>query len=1090
MTGRLPVDDEAGPRVEPAQGVERVGIDVGHRIGRDPAAGGVDDDVNATEGCDRLGEEPLHVQFVGDVGAYRHGGTPVGENHLDGRVGSQLIVQVVDDDGVAAAGQALNYRPANAAGTPGHDRHATRWRPVVRGVHGASLDGRTAPRTRVYPCPDHGPYRYRMVAARTPAFTGRARERQALDGALDTVRGGLSAALVLRGEAGIGKTALLRYCARQATGCRLVQLAGVESEMQLPFAALHQLCAPLQGGLAALPEPQSQALRVAFGLAVGTTPDRFVVGLAVLSLLAEVAAARPLVCLVDDAQWLDEPSAQVLGFVGRRLLAESVLLLFAVREALDERMFSGLPALTVDGLTDEDARALLTAVVPGHLDERVRDRLVADTRGNPLGLLELAKGMTEAELAGGFAVPARGGLSGDLQNHYVRRVRALPEPAQRLMLLAAADPTGDATLLWRAAPTLGLGRDAAAAAASEQLLEIGSRVRFRHPLVRSAAYAAGAPEDRRDTHLALAAATDAQVDPERRVWHLAAAATGPDEDVAAELEQMAGRAQARAGFAAAAAFLQRSVVLTAEPRRRAERALAAAHANLHAGAFDTALGLLAQAEADAVDDLQRARVEQLRGQIDRTSGSGREAPVRLLRAAAQLEPLDARLARDTYLEALFASLVAGRLAPPGGDLLEVAAAARSAAPPGHPPPPRDLLLDGLATMIIDGRVVAEPALRHVVQAFLGDQVSRDDWLRWGLLGTGAAIALWDFNSWATLSTRHVEHARTAGALAPLSAALNTHRVMAILFGDFETATSLGVEENAVKEATGAQKAAYGGLLLAGYQGRPAEASPLIAATASDAIARGEGLGVQNANWATAVLHNGLSRYADALPAAEQAAADGYGPFVRAWALPELIEAAARSGDPGLAADGLRRLSAATIEGSDWAKGIEARSRALLSEGHEAEHHYTEAVERLGRTPLQPDLARAYLLYGEWLRREHRRVDARHQLRAAHDLFTEIGADAFAERARRELLATGEKVRKRDVDTHNVLTPQEEHIARLARDGRTNPEIGAALFISARTVEWHLRKVFTKLGITSRKGLHEALTAHGQYTAPESHLQES
>ena len=461
--------------------------------------------------------------------------------------------------------------------------------------------------------------------------------------------------LVIRGEAGIGKTALMRYCARQASGCRLVQVDGVEFEMELPLAALHQLCGPMLSGLAALPEPQQRALRAAFGLAAEPAPDRFVLGLAVLSLLAENAAERPLVCLIDDAQWLDEASSQVLGFVGRRLLAESVLLLFAVREAADERMFPGLPALTVEGLADEDARALLTAAIPGHLDERVRDRIVAETGGNPLGLLELAAGMSEAELAGGFAGPPAASLPGRLQDHYLQRVRALPEPTQRLMLLAAADPTGDATLLWRAAPTLGLGRDAAAAADADQLLQIGSHVRFRHPLVRSAAYTAGSPEDRRAAHLTLAEATDAQADPERRVWHLAAAATRPDEEVAAALEQAAVKTQARAGLAAAAAFLQRSLALTAEPARRTERALAAALANLHAGAFDTALGLLAQAEADAVDDLQRARVEQLRGQVEWASVAGREAPVLLLRAARRLESLDVGLARETYLYAWVAS---------------------------------------------------------------------------------------------------------------------------------------------------------------------------------------------------------------------------------------------------------------------------------------------------------------------------------------------------------------------------------------------------------------------------------------------------
>ena len=923
-----------------------------------------------------------------------------------------------------------------------------------------------------------------MAEPGASAFRGRARERQALDGLLDRARGGESAVLVLRGEAGIGKTALMRYCARQASGCRLVEIAGVESEMELPLAALHQLCGPMLSGLAALPEPQQRALRVAFGLAAGTAPDRFLVGLAVLSLLAENAAVRPLVCLVDDAQWLDEASSQVLGFVGRRLLAEPVVLLFAVREAVGKQVFPGLPAQTVEGLTDREARALLTAAVPGHLDERVRDRIVAETSGNPLGLLELARGMSEAELAGGFAGPPQASLPGhlqdQLQDRYVRQVRALPEPTRQLMLLAAADPTGDATLLWRAAQTLGLGGDAAAAADAEQLLKIGSQVRFRHPLVRSAAYTAGSPEDRRAAHLKLAAATDVQEDPERRVWHLAAGASGPDEDVATALEQAAVKTRARAGLAAAAAFLQRSVALTADPARRADRALAAALANLHAGAFDTALGLLAQAEADSVDDLQRARVEQLRGQIEWASVSGREAPVLLLQAAKRLESLHIGLARETYLYAWVASHIAGPVAGPGGLLLEVSQAARAAPQPAGAPRPCDLLLDGLATMITQGRAAAEPTLRQAVDAFLGDRVSGEEWLQWGILAQMAAMAVWDFDSWVVLSTRHVELARASGALASLSIALNGRGQVATHCGDFETATSLAAEKDVVNEVTGIRLAATCDLLLAGYRGRPAEAVPLFSATIEDSVARGEGLAVQLANWSEAVLRNGLGRYAEALTVVEPATEETYSPLGTQLVLPELVEAAVRSGRAEIAREALERLSAMTaIEGSDWAKGLEARSRALLSEGQRAERCYAEAVERFGRTPLRPELARAHMLYGEWLRREHRRLDARRQLRTAYHLFAAIGADAFAERTRRELLATGEKVRKREVDTDNQLTPQEEHIVRLARDGRTNTEIGAELFISARTVEWHLRKVFTKLGITSRRDLYDAFPPQGQ-----------
>ena len=924
-----------------------------------------------------------------------------------------------------------------------------------------------------------------MAASRTPAFRGRAPERQALDGLLDRVRGGESAVLVIRGEAGIGKTALMRYCARQASGCQLVQIDGVESEMELPLAVLHQLCTPMLSSLDALPEPQQRALQVAFGLAAGPAPDRFVLGLAVLSLLAENAAARPLVCLVDDAQWLDEASSQVLGFVGRRLLAEPVGLLLAVREAAGERLFSGLPGLTVEGLTDEDARALLAAAVPGHLDKRVRDRIVAETGGNPLGLLELARGMSEAERAGGFVGPPQASLPGHLQgrlrDHYLRRVRVLPGSAQQLMLLAAADPTGDAPLLWRAAQTLGLGPDAAAAADAEQLLSIGSQVRFRHPLVRSAAYVAGSPEDRRAAHLTLAAATDARTDPERRVWHLAAAATGPDEDVATALEQAAAKIQARAGLAASAAFLQRSVTLTAEPGRHTERALAAALAQLHAGAFDIALGLLARAEAHAVDDLQRARVEMLRGRIEWASVTGREAPVLLIQAAKRLEALDAGLARETYLYAWLASAVAGPLAGPGGLLLEVSRAAQAAPRPARAPRPGDLLLDGLTTLIVQGRAAAEPAMRRAVTAFLGDQMSGEDRLKWGVLAQVASMCVWDFGSWVALSARDVEFARTSGALAPLFVALQARGMVDTLSGDFETAASLAAEIDVVNEVTGIRLAATCDLLLAGYRGRPAEAVPLFTASTKDAMARGEGFALQNANWSEAVLNNGLGQYAEALAVAEPAAEETCLPYITQWVLPELIEAAARTRRAELAREALGRLSAMTIEGSDWAKGLEARSRALVSGGQEAEQCYAEAVERLGRTPLRPELARTHLLYGEWLRRENRRVDARHHLRIAYHLLTSIGAEAFAERARRELLATGEKVRKREVDTYSQLTSQEEHIVRLARDGRTNPEIAAELFLSTRTVEWHLRKVFAKLGITSRRDLHNTLPPRIQPT---------
>ena len=748
-----------------------------------------------------------------------------------------------------------------------------------------------------------------MAARRIPAFRGRAQERKILDDALDEVRAANGGVLVLRGDAGIGKTALLRYAARQAAGCRVVQIAGVESELEMPFAALHQLCAPLLSHTAKLPDPQARAVRTAFGLATGSPPDRFIVGLAVLGLLAEAATERPLVCLVDDAQWLDDASLQVLGFVARRLLAEAVLLLIAARETDDRRAFPGLPALALAGLTDADARALLTATILWKLDSRIRDRIVAETGGNPLGLLELPKGMSPAELAGGFAVPTTASISDQLHSLYLRRVRALPAPTRHLMLLAAADPTGDAALVWRAASALEIGHEAAVAADADQLLEIGAGVRFRHPLVRSAAYTAGSASDRRAMHLALAQATDVRADPERRLWHLASATAEPDEGLARELERTAETAQARAGLAAAAAFLQRASVLTADPVRRADRALAAAAAHLHAGAFDAARSSATEAAAVAADDLQRARVEQLTGQIEAAANPGREAPVQLLRAARRLESLDVRRARETYLQAWWAAVLAGQFAATGGDLAEVCRAARSAPRPAEIRP-CDLLLDGLATMVIEGRAAAAPSLRRAVDLFRTDQVSVDDWIQWGRSATTAAFALWDADSWAELSTRQVALARASGALTSLVLSLNYHGFMTTACGDLEAATAVVAEHDAVKDVTGIRMAPYGARLLAAYQGRPMDLAPQLAAVEHELVERGDGYALQIASLATAVLNNGLGRYTDALAAAREVAYELS--FLAPFALSELIEAATRSDNLAAARDALQRLSTHTL----------------------------------------------------------------------------------------------------------------------------------------------------------------------------------
>jgi DNA-binding CsgD family transcriptional regulator len=904
---------------------------------------------------------------------------------------------------------------------------------------------------------------------------GRSGEVNVLAGLVAAVRAGESRVLVVRGEPGVGKTALLDDLAEQARGCRVVRTAGMQSEIELAFAGLHQLLSPMLGHLEQLPGPQRDALRTAFGISAGPAPDRFLVALAVLSLLSEVAGERPLVCVIDDQQWLDKASAQALGFAARRLAAEPVGLVFAARVPGEE--LAGLPELAVEGLAEGDARALLDSALTGPLDARVRDQIVAEAGGNPLALLELPRGMTPGELAGGFGLPGAGSLTGRIEDSFRRRLDALPVPARQLLLLAAADPSGDPSLVWRAAGRLGLPvQEAAVPAAEAGLAEFGARVRFRHPLVRSVAYRSASFPERQQVHGALAEATDPAADPDRRAWHRAQAAAGPDEEVAAELERCAGRAQARGGLAAAAAFLERAVRLTADPARLVERTLAAAQASVQAGAFDQALGLLVMTEAWPLDEFAAARADLLRGLVAFASGLSSDAPSLLLKAARRLELLNLALARETYLDAWGAALAIGHVA--AGDMAEISRAAR-ALPRAPDPGPAELLLDGLALLITDGLAAAAPALRHAASAFASDRIPVGDGLRWGWLATVPPLLLWDDNGWRAIVAGQVRLARNAGALETLPLHLATAGIITAWSGAFGEAAVLIAESEAVCEATGARIPSYAALALAGLRGRQAEAVPLLEATINAAQAAGQGLTVTAARWMAAVLDNGLGRYDEAREAARQAAGDPSGLYVSTWALPELIEAAVRSGNMPMAGDALERLADTTqAGGTDFGLGIEARSRALVSEGQAAEGLYREAIDRLGRTKLRPELARAHLLYGEWLRRENRRTDAREQLHTAHGMFDEIGMEAFAERARRELAATGETARKRPatatVEASQVLTAQEAQVAQLARDGLSNPEIGARLFISSHTVQYHLGKVFTKLGISSRGQLHRVL----------------
>lgn len=914
------------------------------------------------------------------------------------------------------------------------------------------------------------------------SLRGRTAECAALQELISTTRSGTSGVLVLRGEAGAGKTALLDYTGELATGLRCLQVAGVESDMELAFAGLQQLCAPLMRHLDALPVPQRQALAVAFGLDVGPAPDRFLVGLAVLSLLSAGAEERPLLCVIDDAQWLDQVSLQTLGFVARRLLAEPVALLFAARDH-GAQVLSGLPEITLGGLPDGDARELLDSVIVGGIDPGVRDRIIAETRGNPLALLEVPRNVSAAELAGGFWPTGARPSTGQVEESFVRRIEALPAATRTLLVAAAAEPLGDGALFLRVAARLGIPVAALAPAEEGGVLEFGTRVRFRHPLMRSAAYRAAALSERREIHRVLADVTDPETDPDRRAWHAASAAAGPDDAVAAELEDSAARAFRRGGVAAAAAFLERATVLTADPGLRGSRAIAAAHAKREAASPEAAYELLAIAELAPLSKVQQAQVFRMRAQMEFVSsrsgvaGAPRtiDAAAQLFRAAQGLETLDDELARDTYVEALTAAMYAGRLGDPArlGEIAEAGrAAVRGVAELRRP---IDFLLSGLTSRLLDGPGAGSEHLRVALELWNTQVHSDGPVVHWPfpIAQESAAHEMWDDAVLQQIATEMVRRARDTGALAVLPPALAYRAGVHVYTGELATAATLIDEANTITASTGNSPVKYHSLTLAAWRGDPVDAAAVIEAAAADAKARGEGRLFGLTRYTAAVLFNGLGRYDEALAAARECCEyEDLGFF--SWCLYELIEAAAHLGDLDAAGPALQQLQQrAGASGTDWGLGAVASAQALLASNEDADALFVEALERLQRADIPPQIARTHLTYGEWLRRVNRRNDARTHLSEAHEMWSTMGAQAFADRARRELIATGEKVRKKTVSSGNQLTAQESQIARLAADGLTNQEIGAQLFISTHTVEWHLRKVFVKLGITSRRQLRTA-----------------
>jgi DNA-binding CsgD family transcriptional regulator len=904
---------------------------------------------------------------------------------------------------------------------------------------------------------------------------GRRRERETLDRLVSQLWAGRSQTLVVRGEEGVGKTALLDYLAEQAAGCRVLRAAGVESEHNLAFAGLHQMCAPFLDRLDQLPQPQREVLATVFGLSTYEEPDRFAVGMAVMSLLRAAVKDQPLVCILNDAQWFDEASAQTVGFVARRLVGVPVAIVISVsdgsgaRGGSDQEYLAGVPELPVPGLSEQDALAVLRSTVPGPFDARVHERIATEARGNPMALRQATSGQDAEGLAGGFGLP-RLTMPARMERTFKARLDSLPAATRRLLLLAAADPTGDAVLLWSAANHVGIGPDAAAPAEASGLVTLDGDVRFCHPLVRSVIYQSASPLERRRVHRVLADVTDAGSDPDRRAWHRAHAAD-LDEEAAAELEQTAELAQARGGLLALSAFRARAAVLTGDPGRRARRALTAAEMNHQAGAWKAARRLLAMAQSGPLDEAQHARVQLLRARLAARSTRGADTPMLLCEAAVRIAPEQPGSVWQVYNDAFTAALKVGHLG--SRRATDVATAVRAASVP-RTPDGAGLLLEGASVLALEGHGEGAPLVKQALDDLRACEPTQDA-LGWLPLACRMAQELWDDRTWHLMSARLIELASQVGALALLPEALNSGAVIQLLAEGYDAAVSMAEEADTVNQATRDHAAPYGRLMCAAWRGSVTETSSLIDNVTAQLVARGEGAWLTATHVATAVVNNGSGRYAEALAAAELGSKCDEELGMSIWAAIEQIEAAVRLGAPKRAADALRRLSRSTeASATDWGLGVLDRSQALLNSGATAERLHRSAIDRLGRTLMRADLGRAHLLYGEWLRREGRRVDARHQLRTAHELLAELGFEGFAERARRELVATGGSPRKRTDGDRHVLTAQEAQIARMAREGHTNSAIGAELFISPRTVEWHLRSVFTKLDIRSRRELSRVL----------------
>ena len=881
----------------------------------------------------------------------------------------------------------------------------------------------------------------------------------------------MSGVLALRGEPGIGKTALLDYAQGAAADLQVIRIDCVDSEMELSFAAVHQLLRPFLAALDVLPTPQRTALRLAFGMAEGQAPDRFLVGLAALGLLAEQAARQPVLCLVDDAHCLDQESADVLAFVARRLDADSIAIVFAVREpAPASGRLAGLPELRLAGLAERDARALLAA--GPRLRRQAADRIIAETGGNPLALIEigqeLAAGQPDSDPFPAEPVP----LGRQLEQRYLREITELPAATQSLLLAAAADPTGDPGLLAQAGKELGFTLEAAAAAESRQLITIRHTVRFRHPLIRSAVYYGATFAKRQQVHACLAEAVG-PAEPDQRAWHLAQAVTGPDEDIAAELERAAERARARGGWSQAAALFHRSATLTTGQAARGRRMLAAAEASCGAGALGRA-----QAELDAAasyhDDSRHAGLtRRVQARIHHAQRQPTAATCDLLAAAAILGPLDIRLARDILVEAAVEAQINDQLAPEGATRADVARVAQALPlAPGMTATAGDLLLDADTALQLRGLDAARPTLRHAIDAVRQGRPDAPEMLHWLAAACADATILGDEPMLHELSRRMETAARQHGTTLTLALALSHAGAWGLLAGNLAQARRCFSEMTALAQARD-QPWSLGSLLLAAWRGQPQQAYALLDQVAAEAVRQGQGYQLLFAGYARCVLELGHGRYDAAYASFPSGIADI---SQLKFALPDLAEAAQRSGHHDAAADIACQLGGlAAASPSPVMLGFAARARALAAgDSADADELYREAIDQHGQSPGPAHLARSHLLYGEWLRRARRPRDARVALRLAYQLLNDVGADGFADRARAELAAAGDtRPAKPAARRSHDLTPQEAQVARLAATGATNAQIAAQLYLSPNTVDYHLRKVFRKLGVTSRRQLARA-----------------